>query len=458
MDIPFLTNETYDAHYPVNMYFHPEGWNGKPALIPTDGLLLWRDIGKYAEVRSMYQFSATVMYAIVGDKVYKVTEGGQTELSGALGTSTGIVHPVDDGVHIMFVDGLDGWYIVDETLTQITDADFVDPIYTAYMDGFFLVIQARSDYIWKSALRDPSSWDGLDNTAAERFPDKALAMVQDHTELPVFGEKTVEFFYNSGDAVFPLTRKPGYFVEQGIGAPHSLVKLDQSLFWLADDWTVRRMVEYTPVIISKPDLNTRISKYLVKSDAIAFGYTKSGNAFYVITFPTENVTWQYNAATQQWNQLAYSTNLSRHRANCYCYFLGKHLVGDYANGKIYELDYSIFSDDSEIIVRKRVVPQVFGKDRENLFFNSLELVFKPGVGLVDGQGSDPQSMLRWSDDGLRTFSNEHWEGVGKIGEYTDRSRWQAMGMARERIFEWSATDPVEWVITNANLNVTAGRP
>jgi hypothetical protein len=63
-------------------------------------------------------------------------------------------------------------------------------------------------------------------------------------------------------------------------------------------------------------------------------------------------------------------------------------------------------------------------------------------------------MLRWSDDGGHTYSNEHWSQIGKIGEYYKRVFWRRLGMTlklRDRVYELSGTDPVKITIVGAEL-------
>jgi hypothetical protein len=70
---------------------------------------------------------------------------------------------------------------------------------------------------------------------------------------------------------------------------------------------------------------------------------------------------------------------------------------------------------------------------------------------------DPQAMLRWSDDGGHTWSNEHWASMGKIGEYGKRVIWRRLGMTtklRDRVYEISGTDPVKIAIMGAELSAT----
>jgi len=69
-------------------------------------------------------------------------------------------------------------------------------------------------------------------------------------------------------------------------------------------------------------------------------------------------------------------------------------------------------------------------------------------------GYDPAVMLRWSDDGGHTWSNEHWATIGKIGEYYRRVFWRRLGMTlklRDRVYELSGTDPVKISIMGAEL-------
>jgi hypothetical protein len=79
-------------------------------------------------------------------------------------------------------------------------------------------------------------------------------------------------------------------------------------------------------------------------------------------------------------------------------------------------------------------------------------------GYLASPGYNPQAMLRWSDDGGHTWSNEHWASMGKIGQYGFRTFWRRLGMSlklRDRVYEVSGTDPVKIAITNAELLLSA---
>ena len=113
-------------------------------------------------------------------------------------------------------------------------------------------------------------------------------------------------------------------------------------------------------------------------------------------------------------------------------------------------------DDSEPIVREAISPPIHAM-RNNVSMVSFELDMESGIGLPYGQGSDPQAMLSWSDDGGKTWSNEHWASIGKIGEYLTRVKWNRLGMFRQRQIKVVISDPVPVVFISAFAEVKGGR-
>src|SRR6185436_4286016 len=140
----------------------------------------------------------------------------------------------------------------------------------------------------------------------------------------------------------------------------------------------------------------------------------------------------------------------RHRSNCAAVFQGQVLVGDFENGKIYQLSNTVYTDDGVRIRRLRRTPHVTS-DLNIVYTTRLQIQFQPGVGLATGQGSDPQAMLRISNDGGNTFGIERWVSIGQVGKYQARAIWRRLGAARDRVFEVVVTAPIKAVIVSANL-------
>jgi hypothetical protein len=289
-----------------------------------------------------------------------------------------------------------------------------------------------------------------------------VGIIADHRQLWVFGTDSVEVWYNAGSADFPLERIQGAFNEIGCVSAYSIAKLDNGLFWLGTDargqGIVYRANGYTGTRVSTHAIEYAIAQYGNISDAIAYTYQQEGHAFYVLTFPSGNATWVYDVSTQAWHERAGfdAGQFMRHRSNCQCNFEGNIIVGDFENGNLYRFDLDVYADNGGVqkwLRSWRALPP-----GENNFkrtaHHTLQLNAETGVGLNTGQGSDPQCMLRWSDDGGHTWSNEHWASMGQIGEYGYRTFWRRLGMTlklRDRVYEVSGTDPVKIAITGAEL-------
>jgi hypothetical protein len=130
------------------------------------------------------------------------------------------------------------------------------------------------------------------------------------------------------------------------------------------------------------------------------------------------------------------------------------MIGDYQNGNVYTLSNQVYTENGNTIRRVRRAPHLT-QDLQRVFFEELQIQFEPGIGLSVGQGNIPQAMLRWSNDGGSTWSNEHWTGIGQIGMYKNRAIWRRLGQARDRVFELVVSDPIKAVVVSANLKATA---
>jgi hypothetical protein len=448
----------------------PEGGKEPGFLNRAPGLQFQQTIGT-GPIRALWahQTNGSDFYVVSGTEFYKVT--GLTATPTKLGdvTGTGPVSIADNGTQI-FLACNGPSYIYNEVtnvFARITDPDFPGAVTVGYLDGYFVFNEPNSQKIWVTELLDGTSVDPLDFASAEGSPDGLVAVNVDHREAWLFGTDSIEVWYNAGQADFPLTRIQGAFNEIGCVASFSIAKLDNGLFWLGTDargqGIVYRANGYTGVRVSTHAIEYAIAQYGNISDAIAYTYQQEGHAFYVLTFPSANATWVYDVATQAWHERAgWNTAIgefTRHRSNCQCNFGGNTVVGDYENGNIYTLDLDVYADNGGIqkwLRSWRALPT--GQNNlKRTAQHSLQLDCESGTGLITGQGSDPEIMLRWSDDGGHTWSNEHLSKMGKIGEYYRRVFWRRLGMTlklRDRVYEVSMTDPVKTAIMGAELLIS----
>lgn len=451
----------------VNLFPEMTPDNGQTAafLNRAPGLEYLQTVGT-GPIRALWahQTNGSDFYVVSGNEVYKMsTLTGDPVLLGTV-SGTGPVSIADNGTQLFFACNPDS-YIYNEVTNvfqQITDPDFPGAVTVGYLDGYFVFNEPNSQRVWVTSLLDGLSVDPLDFASAEGSPDGLVALIVDHREAWLFGTDSVEVWYDAGLPDFPLTRIQGAFNEIGCVAAFSVAKLDNGLFWLGTDargqGIVYRANGYTGQRVSTHAIEYAIAQYSDISDAVAYTYQQEGHAFYVLTFPTGNATWVYDVATQAWHERAGWLNgaFTRHRSNCQCNFLGNTVVGDFENGNIYKMSLDVYSDNGDIqkwLRSWRALP-TGTNNLKRTAHHSLQLNCEAGVGLIDGQGSDPQAMLRWSDDGGHTWSNEHWSPMGKIGAYYQRVFWRRLGMTlklRDRVYEVSGTDPVKIAIMGAEL-------
>ena len=472
----------------------PEGGKEPAFLNRAPGLRLLTTCG-VGPVRGMWQFGG-YGYVVSGTELYKVTSAWVATKIGDV-SGTGPVSLADNGIQL-FIACNGPSYIYNSTtleFAQISDPDFPGAVTVGYLDGYFVFNEPDSQRIWITSLFDGTSIDPLDFASAEGSPDGLVSLIIDHREAWLFGTNSVEVWYDAGLADFPLTRIQGAFNEIGCAAAYSVAKLDNGLFWLGSDargkGVVYRANGYTGQRVSTHAVEWQIQQYSDISDALAYTYQQDGHAFYVLVFPSANTTWVFDVATGAWTERAglYNGEFTRHRGNCQMAFSGEIAIGDFENGNVYAFDLDVFADNGQMqkwLRSWRALPT--GENNlKRTAQHTLQLDCETGVGLNDVNYLDtfylttesgdflitesgdylvaiegtahtyPQVMLRWSDDGGHTWSNEHWNSMGAIGAYGTRVIWRRLGMTtklRDRVYEISGTDPVKVSIVGAELAIS----
>jgi hypothetical protein len=350
-----------------------------------------------------------------------------------------------------------------------TDGAFTGGSSVDVVDNYFVYNRPNTQQYASSDLLSPITY-GLAFASKFTGPDDLVSLIVDHGQIYLLGEKTSEVWADVGTFPFPFQRIPGASSQHGIAAEFSMARFGNSFAYVSRNdrgqAVIVQMNGYFPQRISTHAVeNTLVNQNI--SDAVAYTYQLEGHECYVVTFPSLELTWVYDGSTQMWHKWLWcdnQNNFKRHRSNCSAFFQGQVLVGDYENGQIYKLDPNNYTDNGQHIRRVRRCPHLVA-DFQRQYFDELQIQFQPGVGLQGIEtfplgsndiGINPQAMLRWSNDGGSTWSNEHWAGIGKVGKYQNRIIWRRLGWSRDRIFEVVVTDPVKAVIISANLKASVG--
>lgn len=410
---------------------------------------------------------------VSGDGFYEVDSDGNETSYGTLLTATSRVTLNFNGAQIMVVDGLYGYIftLATNVLEQILDPGFPSPaVFGAYQDNYFIVVKGGTAQFYISAIGDGLSWDVLDFTTVESSPDDLVGAVSDGTNLWLLGETSVEVYQNTGAAAFPFERIPGAVIQSGCSAPFTAIIFDNALTWLGQDdrggSIVWRANGYQATRISTQAIEKKIATSTNPVESYAYTYYEQGHAFYCLQVKSLDSTLCSDAATNyMWHEKSYRNALTgmdqQHRASCHVYFNNMNLVGDREFGIVYRQSLYIYDDNGDEIIRVRISPHQ--QDEKKLItFGTFELDIEPGRALQGGpnnnvpvrSGSEPNFMMKYSDNGGFTWSNERWVSSGKTGKYKARARWTRCGSARDRVWWVSFSAPAFTQINDAYLNAT----
>lgn len=464
-----MQSKNVDCQRTVNMFTELNALGtGKErevaCLVPTPGLRLLATLPKN-ECRGLWSASNGEAYAVYNDKFYQISSSWAATELGTLNTDTGPVSMADNGIHLVIVDGVDGfvWNMSTDSFSEIVDIDFYPADQVSFLDGYFIFNRTGTQQFFISGINDVT-FDGLDIGSAEGSPDNLIGVQTTNQNLYLPSTKSIEVYYNSGDADFPFSRVQGAVIDVGVTAPFSVAKIGGLIFFLGGDnsgtGVVYKLQGYQAQRISTTAIESVIRGLTSdeRAEATAYTYQQGGHLFYCLNLPGVDSTFVYDVTTEFWHERTYLNLWSeeRHRSQYHMVAHGLNVVGDYENGKLYALDPDYYTDATNSVPRYRVAPHLT-QGLKLVRHNRFELDMETGVGLDGtGQGTDPVVMLSYSDDGGHTWSNERQGNIGKIGQKKKRIYWNRLGMSRDRVYKVKITDPVKVVLIGAELDLEAG--
>lgn len=434
----------------------PEGSPWPFRLARADGLSSWAEVGS-GPIEGLYSDHG-LLYVVSGGGFYSVTSTPTATLRGAVGSSSEIDMDSNESA-VVIVSPPSAYHYTPGTTTfaQITDSDFTSRGAgdVEFADNWMLFREPDTGRFFGADLGSVSAFDALNFVTAEGSPDTLVGLKVDQRQVLAFGERSLELWMNTGVSGFPFERMEPGFVERGCLNGKTIAKLDQSVFWVAEDYTVRRLDGLTPVRVSTHG----IEQWLRTVTLVAlrgYAYTREGHLFYMLQAPEG--CFSFDVVTQSWAE----RNTYQEDTWNWCNpvsFAGKILVGSTTSNVIAELDPEVYDDLGDTQRMEWTYQPVYA-EASRVFFDRIEIVCEVGVGLTSGQGSDPLMMLSFSDNGGKTWTNLPSRSLGAIGEYSARVHWESLGScasAHGRVFRAAISDPVRATILDTILHHRGGR-
>lgn len=440
----------------INMYPEkaPDDAVNQVTLYQCSGLTPFATMGA-EPILALHEMNG-VLYSITKHDISRVNVDGTTLSVGTFLADglVGRVNVANNGATMMIVDGYKTYsYDIANGLLNLTGQTGMYPSNTVtFQDGYFVFNRKGTGQFFISQLYGTAT-DPLDFATAESSPDDTVALISFANQLWLFGEKTIEIWYNSGNALFPFERVSGAVIPRGCSAPYSVAKGVNALFFIGDDNIVYAVTTgtFVPQRVSSYSQEANIDN---ETDAYAFTFAEFGHEFYMLHLPKSQKTWCYDVTNGMWHERRspkYSRfdlvqDIERHSSNCYALAYGKKFVGSRNDdGIIYYLDKNS-TRENNLPIRREIISAPITQNQEWLKCSLLEILAEVNITT----NHEPQCIVYWTDDFVQ-WSNGIQLSLGRIGERKKRIIARRLGRFRQRTFKIVISDDVNVIILGAFL-------
>lgn len=383
-----------DSRYSMNLY-RAKGDDGKFKTYLKPGYVQFaRPSGGNGKSRGSLELNDFV-FQVIEDRIYQVNSlGVVTATFGPINNDGGPVQMAADQNTLGLVSARKLYIISGGSLSAPTFPTGANPIGLTFEKNYWVALADVLNQFYFTD--DPTTWDPADVQTSEADPGTTLAITKRSGEIWICGNRSSQGFSIGTDPNTPFIPRDGAVLPYGIRAPATLRRSGDSLIWLnraRDHEDEIIMVSgYNEQVISRGEVTNAIRRYAKEAtidDAIAWTYGFNDQLFYRICFPSarqgKGASWEYNATLDEWGEVGFwnatTATFERDRGNTCVSAFGKLIVGDRANGKMYEMSPDVYDDDDERIRWVWRSPRLMDQQGRGVQYNRLDVFGEWGVGL-----------------------------------------------------------------------------
>lgn len=340
------------------------------------GLSPYQRIGK-GPIRGRHNAEGR-LFVVSGQTLFEVSNKG---VGIPRGTVPGVGrvrmahNQVKNGNQLAIANGQSGYIYntATQVFTRITDEGFPGAIDVVFINGYLFWIEPFGRFWLHSDLADGLSYNTLDRGEAESQPDRIVGVAVSQNDVLLFGERTTEFYGNTGQATGTFQSK-GVTADVGCASLHTIQNLDNSVMWLGNDGVVYRVDGYRAVPISTRAVEKAIAQHGWAS-AFAFTWEDEGHKVYYLTFP-DGETFGFDVVVGLWHRRE-SFGFNRWRLSCAVRWNRMWIGGDFQDGRLWQLKWRHpLEGDDELV--SEYTSGVLHDDGNPLGLTEVELLFGTG--------------------------------------------------------------------------------
>lgn len=431
----------------------PNG-TGQAALYPFPGLSIFGGAvvseASYID-RGAYIFNST-LYFIKGSYLYSQDSAGNAAAIGAV-YGFNICQFADNG-NLMVIATGGSVYQYDGTALRILTEITFNPTSVKYLNGKF-IFNSDTGNFWHT---DPGTTviNGANFAAPESNPDPFVAPYVFNQMLYLFGTETVEPWRDIGSGNPSFERETQAIIDgSGCASVHGICNTSDFMYFIDRSGVIFRIRSFQADPISNHAISNIIEHYdLTRYTANAVRF--KGHWFVIFNFYADDKTLVFSENTGEFFNLTSGNDEGAWPGGSYAFAYGLHHFADRSNSYLYKLDFDTYFNSNIIVIREKVFDFVcgekFGDPRGWYECSKIYFGIEPGVGLVDGQGSNPYLMVSCSIDG-KTWSNEEFIEIGRLGDFSREIEWSHFARFQQLAVKVRLSDPIRCVFFSAAVDV-----
>jgi hypothetical protein len=344
---------------------------------------------------------------------------------------------------IILCDGGTPVYIQDNKVYDLEGspkrAKFISTV-----SGYILLSGYNDTEVQYNLIGNPEVWTGFFNIKKDGQSIKYHTNIKERTYI--FKEEVIEVWTFIGGST-PFVTQNQLWINKGLGATYSVVKVDDTLFWYGDDGDFHTLAGAGSQVISE-SYRAELDKLNQPDQIYGFHCRKESCIRWIAPSDGKCFTYYYKKGYFIEDNVWLNGKFERLPFNSYMEFNGKQYFGDYNNtGLVYEWDKSYKDDNGEPIrVYRNFTVRPFNNTAR---FNKLEFRLKRGL-----DNNSTEFFYRYRLD-KGTWSNFEYVSMGNLGDYDPYIERHNLGIGKEIEFEVVETDAVDFIMTDMNLTIAS---
>jgi len=370
-------------------------------------------------------------YAVVNDTIYDIDFG----TSDVIPATTISDLPYDFITNVTFglltitiVKSTTGlWYFDGTTVTKVVDPDY--PASTVrgivLLDGTCYVMDLEGT-IYGSAIDDLTSWSALNFIGVDQSLGRGVRLVRHLNYCFAFNDLGLQAFYDAANAAPGSPLLPAGNATYLIGCAHagSVVAIDDMVIFMSKGKQRGRSISalqgLSLITISTPFVDKILNRSTL-DNVISFGLKVSGHSFYVLTFPSLNITLVCDLVAHDWAVWTSGADESYFAMGFYLNTSTRDYLQHITTGSVYQMSPLLYQDAGVAITcRVRTTPYD-GQTTINKFFTALNLIGSQVASTVS---------VRYSDTDYQSYS-----AYRQVDMNSDRKQLRGLGRSRRRVFD-----------------------